>query len=236
MKLSIIFLFVIFFVNPIKAVEPTPESENKTKEIVNIVKQIVNNNVTPTPVSSKKPKSFFGNITQIDENIITINFKSQTQLIRINDKTAYIDLKRNKSKLINFKVGQEILAMGYLQEDQSLDGKRIVAIELKSFVNNHQTITGQIVDISQEASIFTLTPNYNKNSPFQLKTDSKTKIVNLSNKTVASSQAIANGKKIIAIIKPDSKLAKTFYTSKIIVLDSPATKSVTSTPTPSPKP
>jgi hypothetical protein len=88
-------------------------------------------------------------------------------------------------------------------------------------VNNNQTITGQIVDISKETSIFTLTPNYNKNSPFQIKTDTKTKIVNIINKTVSSSEEIVNGKKIIAIIKPDSKLEKTFYASKIIILDSP---------------
>lgn len=230
MKFLIIFIFVVFFVNPIKAVEPTPESEAKTKEIVDIVKQMVNNNVTPTPVLSNKPKSFFGNITQIEANAITITYKGQTKLIHINDETTYIDLKRIKTKLTSFKVGQEILAMGYPKEDQSLDGKRIVATELKSVVNNHQTITGQIVDISQETSIFTLTPNYNKNSPFQLKTDSKTKIVDLTNKSIAPTKAIANGNKIIAIIKPDSKLAKTFYASKIIVFDSPNNKSATLPP------
>jgi len=115
--------------------------------------------------------------------------------------------------------------MGYLKDDKSLDCKRIVATDIKSVTNNNQTISGQIVDISHETSIFTLTPNYNKNSPFQLKTDSQTKIINLENKTISSTQAIVNGKKIIAIIKPDTKLEKTFYTSKIIVLDSPDTKS-----------
>ena len=81
-------------------------------------------------------------------------------------------------------------------------------------------MTCQIVDISKETSIFTLTPNYNKNSPFQLKTDSKTKIVDTDNKTISSSNVIVNGKKIIAIIQPDSKLENTFYTTKIINLDS----------------
>ena len=215
---AILFLFVLNI--PAKAVELTPTPDAKTTEIVNIVKQIVSESITPTPIVSDKPKSFYGNITKIENNTITIVYKNKTQLIEVNDETVYIDLKRNKSKFSNFKAGQEILAMGYLNEENILNGKRILATEQKSVVNNHQTVTGQIVDISKETSIFTLTPNYNKNSPFQLKTDSKTKIVDTDNKTILSSSVIVNGKKIIAIIQPDSKLENTFYTTKIINLDS----------------
>lgn len=237
MKLLIIFLLISLFINPAIAIEVPAKDEEKTKDIVNLVKQIVNSNISPTPTISNKPKSFFGIITKIEEDTITLNYKGQTQLIQTNNETVYIDLKRNKSKLTNFNVGQEILAMGYLKDNnQSLDCKRIVATELKSVVNNNQTVTGQIVDISQETSIFTLTPNYNKNNPFQLITDSKTKIINLSNKTISSSEAIINGKKIIAIIQPDSKLEKTFYTSKIIVLDPNDNKSIKTTLTPTIKP
>ncbi len=233
--LILILLFNIFVPSSI-ASESNADTEIKVEDFVtNVLKpKVQGTTTTPSPISTK-PKSFFGNIIQIDEDTITIIYKDQTQKIQVNDETVYVDLKRNKSKLANFKVGQEILAMGYLKEDQSLDCKRIVATELKSVANNHQTVTGQIVDISKETSIFTLTPNYNKNSPFQLKTDSKTKIVNLINKAIASSEAIANGKKIIAIIKPDTKLENTFYVSKIIVIDS-FNNTSNSTPTPSVKP
>lgn len=230
--LILFFLFTFFIQSPLAVEESGPETETKVENFVtNVLKPKVQGTTTTTSPVSDKPKSFFGNITQINENVITITYKSQTQLINTSENTVYIDLKRNKSALTNFKVGQEILAMGYLQDDQSLDCKRIVATELKTVANDNQTVTGQIVDISKETSIFTLTPNYNKNNPFQLKTDSKTKIVDLSNKSVTSSKAIANGNKIIAIIKPDSKLAKTFYTSKIIVLNSPESASTTPTPT-----
>ena len=233
--LILFFLFTFFIRSPL-AVESDPETETKVENFVtNVLKPKVQGaTVAPSPISDK-PKSFFGNITQINEGIITITYKSQTQLIQTSEETVYIDLKRNKATLTNFKVGQEILAMGYLQDDQSLDCKRIVATELKTVTNDNQTVTGQIVDISKETSIFTLTPNYNKNNPFQLKTDSKTKIVDLSNKSVASSKAIANSNKIIAIIKPDPKMAKTFYASKIIVLNSPDSASITPTPTPTVK-
>jgi len=217
--LVIIFFFTFFVKYPL-AVESDPGTEDKVEEFVtNVLKPKVQaDTVTPTPISDK-PKSFFGSITQIDENIITLTNYGKIQRIKINEKTVFVDLKRNKSIFKNFKVGQDILAMGYLTEDQSLDGKRIVATELKAVTNNNQTVTGQIVDISKETSIFTLSPNYNKNNPFQLKTDSKTKIIDPNNKSVPINNAIVNGKKIIAIINPDPKMAKTFYASKIIVLE-----------------
>lgn len=232
MKILLFILLPLFFVNSIKALEPTPITDDKTKEIVDIVKQIVNDSVTPTPIISDKPKSYFGNITKISENTITLAFKNQTQTIQVSDQTTYIDISRKKTKLDSFKVGQEVLAMGYLIDNQILDCKRLVVTELKSVTNNNQTVTGQIVDISKEASIFTLTPNYNKNNPFQLKTDSKTKIVDTNNKTITNNQAIVNGNKIIAIIKPDQKLANTFYASKIIVLNLSENKSSKESPTP----
>lgn len=233
--LTLIILFTFFIRSPL-AVESNPETEKVEDFVTNVLKpKVQENTATPTPISDK-PKSFFGNITKIEENTLTLIYKGKTQQIEVSDETVYIDLKRNKTKLTNFKVGQEILAMGYLQENNSLDCKRVVATELKAITNNNQTITGQIVDISKETSVFTLTPNYNKNNPFQLKTDSKTKIVDLSNKTIASSQAIANGKKIIAIIRPDTKLEKTFYASKIIILDSSDSLSSKLTPAPTVKP
>lgn len=239
MKSLIILLLSFILINPtINAIEPTPSTiSDKIEDVKGIVKQIVKSTSGEDDITetvSDNPKSFFGNITQINDNTITINYKSQNQLIEVSDETVYVDLKRNKSKLTNFKVGQEILAMGYLNGDKSLDCKRIVATEMKSVVNNNQTITGQIVDNSKETSIFTLSPNYNKNSPFQIKTDSKTDFVDINNEKITSTKVIINGKKIIAIISPDAKLAQTFYATKVIILDSSNDETGQSILTPSP--
>lgn len=230
----IIFLLIAnVFVQPnnIIASEITPTPGDKVKDVTNILKQIVQDTITPTPISDK-PKSYFGNIIQIENEKITLSYKNKNRIINLNDEITYVDLKRNKSKLSNFKVGQEILAMGYLNDDESLNCKRIVAIELKSITNNFQTVTGQIVDISQETSVFVLIPNQDKNNQYQINTDSKTKIINTKNEKVDSSKAIINGKKIIAVIQPDTKLAKTFYASKIILLDPTTNEPATPTPTP----
>lgn len=220
--LAILLLCLSLVASPINAIEATPSTaNNKVEDVKDILKQIVKNTSgdEAEPVSNK-PKSIFGSITKVDDNQITLSFQNQTKLIQLDDETTLIDSKRQKSKLTNFKVGQTILAMGYLQPDQSLDCKRIVATEAKTVENVNQIVTGQIVDVSQSQNspIFVLIPSQNKNSQYQIKTDSKTEIIDLKNNKLTSSKTIITGKKIIAIIKPDAQLAQTFYAAKIIDL------------------
>jgi len=231
MPLIIIFsLFFNFLVKPVFAVDASP-SADQTKDIVNLVQQKVKEklNLITTPSPSDKPKSFFGTITQLDSNQISINFQNKTQVISIGDSTVYVDSKKNKSKFTNFKVGQSILAMGYLNTDTTLTGKRIVATDLTAVDNPNQTIIGQIVDVSKTSPILVLIPSKDKNTQYQIKTDSKTSIVDLKGNKL-DSKILVSGKKIIVVISPDSKIVKTFYASEIINLDS---TTATTSPTPS---
>jgi hypothetical protein len=222
----IIFCLSTFFTKPVLAVTATPSAE-KTQDIVNLVQQKVKEKLNLITTPSTQPKSFFGNITQITDDQISISYQNKTQNINIGDSTVYVDTKKNKSKLANFKVGQTILAMGYLNETNNLDAKRIVLLDLKSIENNNQTVTGQIVDISKSSPIIVIIPTKDKNNQYQIKTDSKTEIISLDGKKISSS-SLSSGKKVIVIIQPDAKIAKTFYAIKIISLES---ASISPTPT-----
>lgn len=232
------FLLILnLFRQPILATDSTASAsiEEKIENITDKLKQIVKEDF-PSPVKpliSNNPKSFFGSITQISDEEILLNSQNQSKTLKLNQKITYVDTKRQKSKLSNFKVGQTILAMGYINEDESLDCRRIIATESKTVENNNQIIIGKIVDVSQSQSspIFVLIPFQNKNGQYQIRTDSKTEIIDTTQKKFNSTDIIVNGKKIIAIIKPDAKLAQTFYVSKIISLDID-----TPSPTPTSKP
>jgi len=231
MSFLIIFsLFFNFLTKPVLATDASP-SADQTQDIVNLVQQKVKEKLNIITNPSTQPKSFFGTITQIDQDQISTSYQNKTQVINIGNSTVYIDAKRNKSKLTNFKVGQGILSMGYLNTDATLTGKRIVATDPTTIDNPNQTIVGQIVDISKSSPIFVLIPIKNKDIEYQIKTDSKTKITDFKNSKLDSS-VLTSGKKVIVIISPDPKIAKTFYASEIINLDSTPTTS----PTPSSKP
>ena len=223
----IVFLFFIYlhyiFSVPVSAQTTPSPSTDKVEDVKDILKQIVketsgDDNSNNQSVS-KQPKSFFGTITQVDAEQIKITLKDQNnKTLSISSNTTFVNSKKQKGKISDFKSGQTIIAMGYLKEDQSLDCRRIVYTESKAIENINQIITGQIVDVSQSQNspIFVLIPSKNKNNQYQIKTDSKTEIVDLKNNKLTATATIVTSKKVIVIIQPDTKLANTFYATKII--------------------
>ena len=202
-----------------QTVTTTPTTQNdKVEDVKNIVKQLVKG--TSAEAVSSQPKSFFGTITQIEDTQIAIDTQGQSKTLYIDDETTYVNSKKKQGKISDFKVGQTVIAMGYFNQDQSLDCRRLVYTDSKDIENNNQIVTGQIVDVSQSQTspIFVLIPIQNKNNQYQVKTDSKTKFTDFKNEKIASSKILVAGKKVTIIIQPDSKLANTFYATKIIDL------------------
>jgi Cu/Ag efflux protein CusF len=227
MTFLLLFIYLHFILStPVSAQSITPSpSTDKVEDVKDILKQIVKetsiNDSASESTISKQPKSFFGTITQVDADQIKITLKDQnSKTLSITQDTTFVNSRKQKGKISDFKSGQTIIAMGYLKEDQSLDCRRIVYTESKAIENINQIVTGQIVDVSQSQNspIFVLIPSKNKNSQYQIKTDSKTEIVDLKNTKSTSNKTIVTSKKIIAIIQPDTKLVNTFYATKIIDL------------------
>ena len=225
MTFFLLFIYLHFiFPSPAFAQTATPSpSTDKVEDVKDILKQIVKETSVSNSETtvSKQPKSFFGTITQVDTDQLKITLKDQSsKALSITPDTTFVNSKKQKGKISDFKSGQTIIAMGYLKEDQSLDCRRIVYTESKAIENINQIITGQIVDVSQSQNspIFVLIPSKNKNSQYQIKTDSKTEIVDLKNTKSTSNKTIVTSKKIIVIIQPDTKLVNTFYATKIIDL------------------
>jgi hypothetical protein len=203
-------------------VTATPSATNSTSEEIQKIRQAVQEKVkeklqqiTNPVIDTKTPKSIIGNITQISNNQIIISTKDGSKTVNITDDSVFIDIKRNKTTLDKIKVGQDILVMGYFNSNTILEAKRVVVIDLKALENKHQVIVGKIVDISKSSPIFVLIPTNNKNTQYQIKTDSKTVYIDQGNK-VLDIKKLVSGQKIIAIIQPDTELSSTFYVAKII--------------------
>jgi hypothetical protein len=207
-------------------------TKTPNKEVLEMVQQKVKDMLqqnNSSSVDTNTPKSFIGTVSQIDPTQITINYKNEPRVITLNDETVFIDLKRNKTKIDSIKEGQDILAMGYFDQYGNFEAKRVVITDLKTIENKNEIILGKIVDISQSSPIFVLIPNKDKNIQYQIKTDTKTEILDKDNNKLNLDKLKA-GQKIIVIIQPDAKIAKTFYVSKIITMDS-ITAQAETTPT-----
>ncbi len=210
---------LLFLMNsrPIIAIEAS-SSANDIQSIREVVQQKVKEKLNIITTPSSKPKAFFGSIKKINGLQIEISQNNENKTIITTEETIFVNLKKIKSNIKELKVGDEILAIGYLNSQNQLEVKRVIVIELNKFKNNTQIINGQIVDVSQNSPVFVIVPLNNKNSQYQIETDANT------------IKKINTGQKIVAVIKPDEKITNTFNLLKIVSSISISTSSATPTP------
>ena len=219
--LSLLLAIATITATPSAKITPTktPDDIQKIRELVQQKVQEKLKSIT-TSENTSTTKGIIGKIIQSDTNQFTIEYQSNSRKIKYNQDTVFIDNNRNKSKSDKFKIGQDILAMGTFDSNtNTLEAKRVVGIDLTTITSQPRVIViGKIVDISKSSPVFSLIPIKNKNLQYQIKTDTKTEIINSDDKKLSSSD-LKSGQKIITILIPDSKNAKTYYAKKIINLD-----------------
>ncbi len=152
-------------------------------------------------LAADNKKAFWGNIIQIDDQKITIEKNDLTYKLELSKDVAVINEKKTKIKANTLKTNQTILAMGtYDPATDTLLTSRILIVNPKDIIKNYQVVSGNIADISQEASVITIIPNKNKDIQYQVSTENK---------------ELKIGDKIIASLLPDPKNPKSFVAIKI---------------------
>jgi hypothetical protein len=228
--IAIIALSLLFsLTSTIFAQEPT---SNPSLEDVQKIRQAVQEKVaeklkTLTTTTSNK-KAFIGQISKIENLNFTLDYQNKNYFLTVDPETVYINEKLSRSNIDQLKVGQEILAMGILNESQTLDTKRIIAIEIESLKNENKVISGVVVDISQTANIFSLSPFTDKDSQYQVKYDAKTQVYSYTKKAIKFSE-LNPGQRIAIVGSLDTDNSKSVNSIKIFQLDPPP-----SPPPPSP--
>lgn len=214
--------------------EPTTsDSKNPSLEDVQKIRQAVQEKVaeklkTLTTTTSNK-KAFIGQISKIENLNITLDYQNKNYLLTVDPETVYINEKLSRSNVDQLKVGQEILAMGILNESQTLDTKRIIAVEIESLKNENKVISGVIVDISQTANVFSLSPFTDKDSQYQIEYDAKTQVYSHAKKAIKFSE-LKPGQRIAIVGSLDTDNSKSVNSIKIFQLDPPPSPTPTSTP------
>ncbi len=213
---------------------PTPTISPSANDEIQKLREVVSQKVAEklrqitNPASTKK--AFIGKVIQIDANSMTVDSQGNSRTFSINTDTVYIDIKGNKIKLTNIKVGQDILVMGSNNSDNTgFAAKRIIIVDVATIFYKRTVVVGKIVDVSRTSAIFSLIPIKNKNDLFQIKTDDKSVIFDSHHQKLKVTD-LKSGQKIIAVLKPDPKISKTYNAINLIDLDySPS-------PTPTKKP
>lgn len=221
-------------ITPTPTIVPIPTTTSEIQKIREVVQEKVQEKLRQiiNPTTSKK--GLIGKVIQIDPTQITIEYLNNSNVLKIDSTTAYVDLKRNKTSYLNIKIGQDILAMGiYNSGTDIFETKRVVFIDLGTININKTVVIGKIVDISKTSPIFTLIPSKNKNNLYQIKTDKNTVFMDKNQQKLISSN-LKSGHKTIIVLTPDPKMSKTYTALKVMDLD--YTPPPAGGPSPTPKP
>lgn len=217
----IVFLFLLFPPQLIaQSVTPTPDA--KTEAIRELAEKKVQDmlGITSSSLSSTIPKSVVGTITKIDNNNIISSFKNENKELETNSETVIINEKKLKAKFTDLKEGQTILAMGYYDQFSNFAAKRIIITNSEDIKNKNEIVFGTITDISQSSDVLVLVPIKNKNTQYQIKISSKTKITNKDGDSLTLSK-LKKGQKVTAVIQPNIKISNTFDVFQIVTVNNP---------------
>lgn len=126
------------------------ESEPGDQEATDSVRKRVQQKVE---AALSKPKAYLGTVTDITENTIQIkSTKDEIQQVSvIADETDFIKIGKTKEavKYSDVAIGDNIIAMGFINEDVVLDAKRVLLTQPAEPVTN-KVIYGEVVEIDRK--------------------------------------------------------------------------------------
>lgn len=231
-------LLLLLVATPTLAISPTlpppsPTPTSSTSDEIQKIRQAVQEKVQEKLnqiVNKPVKRGWLGTITQTNAAQITLTSHNQSRIVIPATDLTIVSGSR-KLDIVNLKIGQTILALGYLKPDNTLDTKRIVVVDAKSIIDIGQIVSGRIVDSSTSSAIFVLVPFDNKDLQYQVKTDTKSVILSKTSQKI-SALTLISGQKIIAFLNPLAKGSKTYLIQQAINL----TYTPSPTPTPTTKP
>jgi hypothetical protein len=234
LTLTILLAFYLTLTFSVKAVSPTPEaSSSAVDDLRDKVKEIVREKIEETQKGQKA--AFFGEISKITEEALTLKTTQGEKQLKIATDTAFIGKGNKKITLDDLKADSFAIAMGFLEDNNLLQTKRLVISE-KTQTSDREMAFGKITDISSEEEILTI-KNEKKNMIYTVEINDKTTI----NKKVDGKiqkiklQALGKDDQIIAIGAPSENEHK-IITAKIIqVVPNGTEKEAEPTATPSTK-
>lgn len=228
LTLTVLIVFYLTLTLTVKAVSPTPEaSESAVQEIRDKVKEIVQEKIKETQKGQKA--AFFGEISKITDEALTLQTTQGDKQLKIATDTAILGKGNKKITLKDIKTGLFAIAMGYLEDTNLLETKRLVVSE-KIQTAARETAFGKITDISSEEEVLTI-KNEKKNLIYTIEINDKTTITKKIDGKVQKIklQALSKDDQIIAIGIPSENEHK-IITAKIIHVIPGLSKEATPTP------
>jgi hypothetical protein len=131
----------------------TPTDEEISPEI----KEKVQERIEAIEESANRKAAYFGTITDVSNSTLTIESVRGERKIKTDEETIFLGDKGQAIKLDDLEIEDFIIALGYLESDSYLLGKRIsVLAEEPEPVEPKEAVYGEVADISEEEEVISL--------------------------------------------------------------------------------
>lgn len=148
---------------------PTSAEDEKIKEIRDAIKEKV------SEIKEKiEKRAYVGVISQITDSTLTLeNFRGK-QRIRIVEETTLIGTNKKEIKIKDLAVGDKVIAMGSVSENEILEAKRVlVVLPPKTIPAKRLVLLGNISLVDSKKSQISVTEYKNLDKTMEIKIDSK---------------------------------------------------------------
>jgi hypothetical protein len=169
----LMFAFCILNLAPrVLSQSPTPEEEEISPEI----KEKVQERIEAIQESTNRKAGFFGTIADVSNSTLTIESEKGERKIKTDEETDFLGAKGQAIELDDLEIEDFIIALGYLESDGYLLGKRIsVLAEEPEPVEPKEAAYGEVADISQEEEVISLS-SLKDDATYEIDVTSKTTI------------------------------------------------------------
>jgi len=136
---------------------PRALAQTPTDEIDPEIKEKVQERIEAIQESGSKKAAYFGIITDVSNSILTIESGKGERKIKTDEETDFLGEKGQAIKLDDLEIEDFVIALGYLETDGLLLGKRIsVLAEEPEPVEPKEAVYGEVADISEEEEVISL--------------------------------------------------------------------------------
>ncbi len=228
--------------SPTLTLSPTPTTsignnvEEKVKEIRDAVKEKVRQKIEEVKLGQKR--AYFGDVKEINDTTLVLSTSGGDKSIIVAEDAAIVGKGGKKITLQDIVVGNFCIAIGYVGENDILDGRRIIIVTKPKPVNR-EVVFGIVTDTSDEEKVLTV-KNEKKNIVYTVEVTDKTIITRKAEGNVEKAKFadVQKGDRLVAI-GASSENEEKFITAKIIhIIPGKAIGQEESeiTPSPTPKP
>jgi len=159
----------------VKAQTPTPKATESAEISNEEIKEKIQERIEQVKKESKK-RAFWGILKEItNSTLILTNDSRGEKIIKTGINTQFLKTGGKEIKITDLEIGNFIIALGYWQENGTLEGKKIISsTETPKAALRRYAIYGKISDISKEEKVLSVIHPIKSEIVYEVKITEKT--------------------------------------------------------------